>query len=447
MKYEQLLKPKKILRENWKGYYTVPSQKVYPFQWSWDSAFIAIGLSYYDQENAKKELISLFKGQWENGMLPHIVMHHMDETYSPGPGFWQTDRSENAPQKVVTSGIIQPPLHATAALWIYQNADDKSLCREFLSKIYPKLKRWHYYLKFNRDPFNEGLLYIEHPWESGQDNSPLWDRALQQLSIHDSVLPHFERSDNILIDRSERPSDKDYKRYAYLVYKLRDCNYDDDCIKEHNPFLIQDVLFNVIWCRANKELSQIARILGEQDDSTFQRWAEQTEYAINNKLWSETDSIYLDFDLLKGKTINKHAAAGFTPLYAAVSNRDQSDKMLHYMNSSCFCRLNESCLALPSYDKSKFGYNRKKYWRGPIWLNINWIIYKGLQNYNYDLYADWVKKTILTLPQKYGFQEYYDPESGTGYGASNFSWSAALYLAVLYEHQKQVQKNNYSPFI
>ena len=32
-----------ILEENWRGTFTVPSSVQYPHQWSWDSAFVAIG--------------------------------------------------------------------------------------------------------------------------------------------------------------------------------------------------------------------------------------------------------------------------------------------------------------------------------------------------------------------------------------------------------------------
>ncbi len=62
-----------VLEANWTGTSTVPSRTLYPHQWSWDSAFIAIGRSRYDQERAERELLSLFAAQWSNGMLPHIV--------------------------------------------------------------------------------------------------------------------------------------------------------------------------------------------------------------------------------------------------------------------------------------------------------------------------------------------------------------------------------------
>jgi hypothetical protein len=47
----------------------------FSFGFSWDSAFIAVGKSHYDQEQAQEELRTLFKAQWKNGLLPHIVFN------------------------------------------------------------------------------------------------------------------------------------------------------------------------------------------------------------------------------------------------------------------------------------------------------------------------------------------------------------------------------------
>src|SRR5215208_5049924 len=65
----------RILELNWSGSSTVPSRSLYPHQWSWDAAFIAIGRSWLDQSRAERELESLFAAQWANGMLPHIVFN------------------------------------------------------------------------------------------------------------------------------------------------------------------------------------------------------------------------------------------------------------------------------------------------------------------------------------------------------------------------------------
>lgn len=74
--YSQLIpQAKGVLEGNWMGHATKPAPQLYPHQWSWDSAFIAIGYAHFDQDRAEKELRSLFRGQWSNGLLPHIVFN------------------------------------------------------------------------------------------------------------------------------------------------------------------------------------------------------------------------------------------------------------------------------------------------------------------------------------------------------------------------------------
>lgn len=43
-----------MLDENWQGSSTLPSRTQYPHQWSWDSAFIALGRSWYDRARAQQ---------------------------------------------------------------------------------------------------------------------------------------------------------------------------------------------------------------------------------------------------------------------------------------------------------------------------------------------------------------------------------------------------------
>src|SRR5215471_9737527 len=62
-----------VLNDNWSGDHTMPSHALYPHQWSWDSAFISIGLARYSPGRAWRELRSLFEAQWADGRVPHIV--------------------------------------------------------------------------------------------------------------------------------------------------------------------------------------------------------------------------------------------------------------------------------------------------------------------------------------------------------------------------------------
>ncbi|HEW81575.1 MAG TPA: hypothetical protein ENH18_04310 [Nitrospirae bacterium] len=106
-------KAKKILDDNWLGSSTKPAPSLYPHQWNWDSAFIAIGRSHYDTDRAIQEMESLFRAQWSNGMVPQIVFN-ADALghYFPEPDFWQVEKSPHAPQDRLTSGITMPPVQA-----------------------------------------------------------------------------------------------------------------------------------------------------------------------------------------------------------------------------------------------------------------------------------------------------------------------------------------------
>ena len=64
-----------IITKNDRGGYTVPTSKLYPYQWNWDSAFTALGISTYNKTRAWQELILLFKAQWKNGMITHIIFN------------------------------------------------------------------------------------------------------------------------------------------------------------------------------------------------------------------------------------------------------------------------------------------------------------------------------------------------------------------------------------
>ena len=69
------------------------------------------------QEHATSQLTHLFDAQWKNGLLPQIVFDPHFGRYFRGTGFWHADESHDAPEHVRTSGIVQPPAHATAALF------------------------------------------------------------------------------------------------------------------------------------------------------------------------------------------------------------------------------------------------------------------------------------------------------------------------------------------
>lgn len=194
--------------------------------------------------------------------------------------------------------------------------------------------------------------------------------------------------------------------------------------------MVQDVLFNSILCRAGRDLAQIAEWLGK-DPAPFQKQSSKTARSINRKMWNEEQGMYHDYDIGRKTILNIHMLSCFIPLFADIPSPVQAEKMFDYLNTQRFCSLSDDCLAVPSFDREQPEFSSKEYWRGPIWINMNWLLYKGLARYGHKLYDEQIKNTIIDLTRNHGFHEFYDPESGKGYGAENFSWSAALLLDIL----------------
>ncbi len=436
---ELLGRARAVLEANWRGSFTVPALRQYPYQWSWDSAFIAIGYARFNQHRAEEELRSLLAAQWSDGRVPHIVFHEADPSaaYFPGPAFWQVERSPHAPAGHHTTGIVQPPIHATAVLHTYRHAPDKPRALAYVAELFPKLRAWHDFLYRARDPHGEGLVYICHPWESGQDNSPLWDPVLARMALRPEQIPPYQRADTRAVDPAERPLDADYDCYIYLVEFFRQRAYDEGLIyREGCPFLVQDVLFNTLLCRAEQDMAELAVLIGA-DPAPFKARAARTAAAVDAKLWDEGRGLYVDYDLAAGEQISVPALAGFTPLFAGIPDAARAERMYAYLESPAFgLALGEgSGFPAASYDRYAPGYSPRRYWRGPVWIQMNWLMMHGLQAYGHTAQASALRSAIIGLPRVGGFREYFDPETGAGYGAEVFSWTAALLIDVLYGDQ------------
>ena len=76
-------------------------------------------------------------------------------------------------------------------------------------------------------------------------------------------------------------------------------------------------------------------------------------------------------------------------------------------------------------------FEEKRYWRGPIWVNCNWFIYKGLKNKD-NSFSKKIKRKTIQMIEANGFHEYYTRKTAKPMGAKNFSWSAALYLDLIF---------------
>ncbi len=412
-----------VLKANDLGASTKPAPSLYPHQWNWDSCFIAIGISHYDTARAALELQSLLRGQWRNGLVPQIVFNPEGTGYFPGPDVWQSDRSPQAPREVQTSGITQPPVLATAALKIWENASDQDLATRLLTDLYPKILKYHRWLYTERDPDGSGLVVVVHPWESGLDNSPPYLDAGSRVTL--TYRPKYERLDLLHVAAKNRPTNKDYDLFVYLLEQMRAVDWDQQRYLEQAPLQVIDVLFNSILSRANADLAAIAEIIGE-DPSQARTWRERTVAAINDRLWDDDAGAYFSYDRVAGKPLKDDTIATFHTLYGGVAPADRAQRLIeqHLLNPEEY--LPRSGFNVPTTAMNSPWFNPENYWLGPVWVNTNWMLLHGLEEYGRADLADQLRLTTLGLVQRAGFREYFNPLTGEGYGTDSFGWTAAL---------------------
>jgi glycogen debranching enzyme len=401
-----------VLAGNWTGGSTVPSRRQYPHQWGWDAAYIAIGWSWIDPGRAATELESLLAGQWPDGRVPHIVFHPgvPEEAYFPGPQFWGG----------ATSGLTQPPLHARAALEVARRSDDGDA---FLRRVFGRLAAQHAYLADRRDAGGGGLAAIVHPWESGLDDSPAWDAPLAAVELPAGGVAPYERRDRRHVDASERPSDAAYDRFVHLARAYRDRGYADD---GEGAFRVEDPLFNAIWLWSTHALIEIAEAIGE-DPGPHRETAARIHEGLMARLWD--GERFRPRDLVADALVPARTILSLGPLLDPDLPADVAAAVAGELGSPHF--RGPDGLAVASSDLLGPGFERRRYWRGPIWANLNWLLSRGLRERGFSAEAGDLERTTLALVERSGMREYFDPVTGDGLGADHFSWTAAAVIDFL----------------
>ncbi|MDJ0646183.1 MAG: trehalase family glycosidase [Flavobacteriaceae bacterium] len=424
-----------ILNKNWKEGFTIPCENLYPFQWKWDSGFIAIGLAHFNIERAKAEIETLLNAQWKNGMIPHIIFHNESDTYFPGKDFHNSFLSPNARKEYPSTGLVQPPVLGFVLEELYRISMNKEAIMRYIETHIDKVFLNHQYFYMKRDVHNEGLVYIYHNWESGTDNSPMWDAIWETF---DPPKYEFERRDTDHIAAEQRPTNREYEYYLYLIDIAKQYAYDDASIAANSPFLVQDPLFNSLLIKSNESLIKLYKILGGHTDKIEQltKWNTKAIASFNSKLWNNDLKAYVHYDMRNERQLVYASSSSFAPLFAGIPSEKRCSELLTTLKSRFGMPGYYLCA---SFDPSHTGFNPKKYWRGPVWINMNWIIFRGLRRYGADELANRVKEDSIELIEKCGFYEYFDPrmesyrQEAIGLGGTNFSWSAALIIDLLNE--------------
>jgi glucosylglycerate hydrolase len=417
-----------VLRDNDLGTMITAAPRLYPHMWSWDAAFVAMGVAQTSVPRAIQEMRTLIGAQWDSGMIPHIV-------FSQAPGYfpdvhrWGTIGA--SPPDVRSSGICQPPVHAIALRFILDAAreaggEEQHEAERFLRETFDGWLRWHRWLATARDPEGMGLLEIHHGWESGMDNSPRFDGPYSR--VQPGELAPYQRTDLQHADASERPSPEEYERYLWLVQQMADVGFDDNRVLEVVDFRVRDVFMSGVMSTACWVLAEIADELGRSDDAAEQReLAMRFAAGVASTIDPDT-GMARDYDVRAGEWLSTETVAGFAPLLCLDDEQVRGRQWEILRGERWLAHPALRFALIPSTSPASPAYRPRTYWRGPVWPVLNWFFGWACRAHGEPQAYDALRQQALAQLADLSFGEYYEPSSGEPLGSTQQSWTAAVAL-------------------
>jgi len=240
----------------------------------------------------------------------------------------------------------------------------------FLEEVYPHLVSWHEWW-FSR-PDQDGLAQYHHPYSSGLDDNPLWDDAFPVTS------PDLN---------------------TYLVLQ-------------------------------SESLAHIARELGREDEADhWMKKADTLAAAVVTHLYDPHKGF---FQARSGqKPISAFTPFNLYPLWTHRLDEDIQHRLVaHLADEHTFW----SPFPIPTVSMADPQYDPQTMWRGPVWINNNYMMIQALRRSDQGDMADQLReKTLHLVNRTPGIFEYYHPQTGAPCpgAAPIFGWSAALFIDLL----------------
>ncbi len=341
--------------------------------WAWDSWKHAAALAQYDPTLAKEQVRAMYDFQNEQGFLPDCVFR---DTTIERHNYRNT----------------KPPLSAWAVWSIYQRDPDQA----FLKELYPRIKLQHAWWYQNRDHDRDSLCeygstdgaLIAAKWESGMDNAVRFDNS--------------------------------------RILKNREGAYSLDQ---------ESVDLNAYLYAEKGYLKNMARALKiEADARDWDAQAEALKKAIQTQFYDPKTGWFYDTSLDGAAFIPVMGCEGWIPLWAGAASTGQAEAVKAKMMDPAHFNTR---VPLQTLDVSHPEFRPERgYWRGPNWLDQAWFGIKGLQRYGFEREAAELSRKLVhnsegVLQAGPTIRENYNPLTGAGMEAENFSWSAAHFLMLL----------------
>ena len=378
--------------------FVCPSTGTYPFQWFWDSCFHAVALSHVDADRARVELRSLLANQQPDGFVAHVT-------------FWQREKYEAllstysiAYRTPYLSDCIQPPVLAEATEAAARGAGGEAFLREAL----PRVRRYFDWVHTVRDPDGDGLMATLQPDESGLDHTPKYDAYLGiQRVVHQEFVDAWQRVAG--------PYDTVGRMPARMF--------------ELDVFVLEDVMVNTIYAVNQRVLGDLHERMGDAAGAEEMRArAARTLEGLLRKCWDEETGLFFDAAGLREQKLRVNTACCLLPLALPDLPPPIARRLIAHLEDPgeywAPFPVPSVAMSEPSFAPGVSG--EKLVFRGPTWMNLNWYLSRGLRHHGRPDLARVIEQRSADLVEGAGFREYYNPFTGEGHGALDFSWTALV---------------------
>jgi len=241
--------------------------------------------------------------------------------------------------------------------------------REFLDEIYEPVVRWNDWWFKHNDTDGNGLCEYQHPYSSGLDDSPLWDDGMPV----------------------EAP---DLNTYLYLQQEA---------------------------------LAKIAGEIGaEQDAQMWRGRAAAMARRLVDQAWDAESGFF--WARRNGSRVNVRTPFNLFPLITGQMPPEVSERLVAHLTDE---RQFWSRYPVPTVAMDDPKFDPYTMWRGPTWVNVNYLLIDGLQRSGYmDLARELRRRTLDLICCRDDIYEYYHPVSGENppNAASMFGWSSAVFI-------------------
>lgn len=248
--------------------------------------------------------------------------------------------------------------------------------REFLNEIYESVVRWNNWWFEKNDMDHNGLCEYQHPYSSGLDDSPLWDEGMP----------------------------------------------------------VESPDLNTYLCLQQEALSKMAMAIGETADAEL--WAtraDQMAERLIRLMWDKQAGLF--WAKKNGASINTRTPFNLFPLLTGRMPPEITVRLVaHLVDEKQFWPrypVPTVALADPKYDPVQM-------WRGPTWVNVNYLLIEGLQRSGHpNLARDLRHRTLEVMINADDIYEFYHPVTGEApaTAASTFGWSSALLIEMMLQER------------